>query len=77
MKWFGVCLLLMVGFGAAIAQPAERSFRYDLMLDIDVQGHVSRVVLPDGMPAPFAVPLRCKRRRAPGPSRRPCVTACQ
>lgn len=58
MKWFGVCLLLMVGFGAAIAQPAERSFRYDLMLDIDVQGHVSRVVLPDGMLAPFAVPLQ-------------------
>jgi len=58
MKWMAVCLLLLGCIGAAVAQPAERSFRYDLALDIDVQGRVSHVALPDGVPAPFVVPLQ-------------------
>lgn len=68
MKRVAVCLLLMGCVGTAVAQPAERSFRYDLALDIDVRGHVSHVALPDGVPTPFVVPpkqgsgstFRCK-----------------
>ena len=41
----------------ACAQLAERSFRYDLALDIDTQGHVQHVTLPDGVPPPFVAPL--------------------
>lgn len=57
MKWTTVLLLLLGSAGAAHAQPAERSFRYDLGLDIDTQGHVAHVSLPDGVPAPFVSPL--------------------
>jgi len=63
MKRMVVCLLLMGCIGTAVAQPAERSFRYDLALDIDVQGHVSHVALPDSVPTPFVVPLQEAARR--------------
>lgn len=58
MKWMVLCLLMMGCIGAVVAQSAERSFRYDLALDIDVQGHVSHVTLPDGVPTPFVAPLQ-------------------
>jgi TonB family protein len=55
-KWMAVWLLVLAG--AAHAQLAERSFRYDLALDIDAHGNVARVTLPDGVPAPFVAPLQ-------------------
>jgi hypothetical protein len=58
MKWLAVCLLMMGGVGAMVAQTAEHSFRYDLALDIDAQGHVVRVALPDGVPTPFVASLQ-------------------
>lgn len=63
MKRVAVCLLLMGCIGTAVAQSAERSFRYDLALDIDVRGHVSHIALPDGVPTPFVVPLQEAARR--------------
>ena len=57
MRRTAVLLLVLGGAGLAHAQPAERSFRYDLALDIDKQGHVAHVTLPDGVPAPFVAPL--------------------
>jgi TonB family protein len=57
MKWMTVLLLALGGAGVAHAQLAERSFRFDLALDIDTQGRVVHVTLPDGVPAPFAAPL--------------------
>jgi hypothetical protein len=63
MKRMAICLLLMGSVGTAAAQSAERSFRYDLALDIDAQGHVSHVALPDGVPTPFVVPLQEAARR--------------
>jgi TonB family protein len=58
MKWMAICLMMMGGVGAVVAQSAERSFRYDLALDVDAQGHVLRVALPDGVPTPFVAPLQ-------------------
>jgi hypothetical protein len=57
MKWMTILLLVLGGARLAHAQLAERSFRYDLALDIDTQGHVAHVTLPDGVPAPFVAPL--------------------
>jgi TonB family protein len=58
MKWMLIWLLVMGSVGMACAQPATRSFRYDLALDVDAQGHVVRVTLPDGVPAPFVSSLK-------------------
>lgn len=57
MKPMTVLLLALGSASVAHAQLAERSFRYDLALDIDTHGHVARVTLPDGVPAPFEAPL--------------------
>lgn len=57
MKWMTALLLVLGSTSVAHAQLAERSFRYDLALDIDTQGRVVRVTLPDGVPAPFVAPL--------------------
>jgi len=57
MKWTTVLLLVLGSAGVAHAQPEGRSFRYDLALDIDTQGHVAHVTLPDGVPAPLVAPL--------------------
>jgi TonB family protein len=58
MRWMLICLLMLGSMGVARAQLATRSFRYDLALDIDTQGRVARVTLPDGVPAPFVSPLQ-------------------
>lgn len=57
MRRVATLLLLLGSMGVACAPLTERSFRYDLALDIDVSGRVVRVTLPDGVPAPFVVPL--------------------
>jgi hypothetical protein len=57
MKWMAALFLTLGSVSVAGAQLAERSFRYDLALDVDTQGHVVRVTLPDGVPAPFVAPL--------------------
>lgn len=57
MKWTAALFLTLGSANVAGAQLAERSFRFDLALDIDTRGRVVHVTLPDGVPAPFVASL--------------------
>lgn len=47
-------LLLLIGIGATTAQQVVRSYRADVALDIDTQGHVAKATPPDDLPAALA-----------------------